>query len=451
MSAPASTEAGQARRAVLASMIGTTVEYYDFLVYGVAASLVFGKLFFPQVSPTAGVLLSLSTFAIAFIMRPVGAALFGHLGDRLGRKRVLFWTIMIMGVGTVAIGLLPTYDTIGVLAPILLVLCRLVQGLALGGEQAGGWVMSIESSKGSRRSFAGAFVQSGAGWGLLLANLLFLVLTQMSDDAFLSWGWRVPFLLSAALVAVGVYIRLKLEESPEFTQVEDSHARSSAPLVDAFRLGWRQIVLVTLSVLAVAVNFYVATVYSITYGTTALGEPRTTILSIMLIMTGVFIIATPMFGVLGDRIGTKKVFVASAATLVVAPFVFYWLFSTLNYPLMVIGYLVLFLAVSANMATLPAFFASAFPTTIRFTGIAISYNLGAVLGGSFAPLISAALLSATGSWVAVAAYNGGAALIAVIAAVALREIRHGADGVATVAAAHGEAITVEAVAGTKTD
>lgn len=403
-------------------MVGTTVEYYDFLVYAVAASLVFGKLFFPQVSPAAGVLLSLSTFAIAFVMRPVGAAVFGNLGDRVGRKRVLFLTIMLMGVGTVAIGLLPTYGQIGILAPVLLVVCRLLQGLALGGEQAGGFVMSVESTSEKRRGIAGAFVNSGAGWGLLLANLMFLLLAQLPEDAFLTWGWRVPFLLSAVLIAVGLYIRMRLEESPEFVRVEQVHAVKRVPIADAFRKGGKTMVLVALSALGVTVNFYVVTVYSLSYGSTELGVPRSTLLSILLTMTIVFIVATPLFGLLGDRIGRKPVFVGSAAAMVVTPFAFYALLGTVSAPLMVLGYLVLFLAVSANSAALPTFFSLVFPTSIRYSAMAVSYSIGAVLGGSLAPLVSAVVLEATGSWVAIAAYNGGLALVSVISSLLLSEV-----------------------------
>ncbi|WP_337821578.1 MFS transporter [Amycolatopsis sp. A1MSW2902] len=253
----------QARRAAFASMIGSTIEYYDFFVYGSAASLAFNKLFFPTADPAIGVLLSLSTFAVAFVMRPVGAAIFGHFGDRLGRKRTLFVTITLMGVGTTAIGVLPTYQQIGLAAPILLVLARLVQGLALGGEQGGAWVLSIESTRAGRRGLSGAFVNSGSAWGLLLSNLVLLALSQMPDDAFLSWGWRIPFLLSATLIAVGVYVRLKLEESPEFVQVERTSAVRRAPLVDAVRTSWRQMILVALGALGLGANFYVASVFSL--------------------------------------------------------------------------------------------------------------------------------------------------------------------------------------------
>ncbi|SFW88685.1 MFS transporter [Amycolatopsis australiensis] len=429
-SPPAPRSSG--RRAVVASMVGTTVEYYDFLVYGVAASLVFGKLFFPQVEPAAGVLLSLSTFAIAFLMRPIGAAVFGNLGDRIGRKRVLFVTMMLMGVGTVAIGLLPTYHRIGVLAPVLLVLCRLLQGLALGGEQAGGFLMSIESSSQKRRGLAGAFVNSGAGWGLLLANLLFLLLGRLPGDAFLSWGWRLPFLLSAVLVIVGLYIRFRLEESPEFVRVENARAVKRVPLFDAVKRGWKPMILVMLCCLGTHVNFYVVTVYSLTYGTGVLHQPKTTLLSILLILTAVYIFSTPFFGVLADRFGARRTFVVSAIALVLTPFAFYPLLGTGSYLPMVAGGLLLFLAVSANSAAEPTFFAHAFPASIRYSAMAVAYGVGAVIGGSFAPLISAALFTASGSWTTIALYNGGAALVSVVAGLLLREHRKSGQSAASV-------------------
>jgi MFS family permease len=420
-----------ARRAIIASMIGSTVEYYDFFVYGVAASLVFGKLFFQAADPATGVLLSLSTFAVAFLIRPVGSAIFGHLGDRIGRKRVLYITIMLMGFGTVVIGVLPTYEQGGVLAPILLVCARLIQGIALGGEQAGGWVMSIESAKARRRGLAGAFVNSGAGWGLLLANLIFLLLERLPEDQFLSWGWRVPFLLSAVLIGVGVYVRSRLLESPEFAAAKKSAAVRRAPLVDAVRTGWRQMMLVSLCVLGVGINFYAGSVFSLSYGTGRLGLERSTMLSLILIMTVVVIVACPIFGLLTDRIGRKPVYMVSTMAFVAAPFVFFALLETRNYGLMVLGFLFLFLTYSASSAAFPTFFSLAFPTTIRYSGMAVSYNIGAVLGGSFAPLISAALLESTGTWVAVAGYIGGASLISVISGLFLREVPDAVAGLAT--------------------
>jgi MFS family permease len=262
--------------------------------------------------------------------------------------------------------------------------------------------MSIESSPRKRRGLAGAFVNSGAGWGLLLANLLFLLLGRLPGAAFLSWGWRLPFLLSAVLVVVGLYIRLRLDESPEFVRVENAQAVKRVPLFDAVKRGWRPMILVMLSCLGTHVNFYVVTVYALTYGTGVLHQPKTTLLSILLILTAVYIFSTPLFGVVTDRFGARRTFVVSALATVVTPFAFYPLLGTGSYPLMVVGGLLLFLAVSANSAAEPTFFAHAFPASIRYSAMAVSYGLGAVIGGSFAPLISAALFEASGSWTTIA-------------------------------------------------
>lgn len=419
------------RRAVLACLIGSTVEYYDYFLYGLAASLVFSELFFPKTDPLVGTLLSLSTFAIAFVMRPIGAALFGNLGDRVGRKRVLFITIMLMGVATVAIGLLPTYDQVGSLAPVLLVLARLLQGLALGGEQAGGWVMSVESAGKNNRGLFGALVNSGAGWGLLLANLAFLAVSQLPTEQLLSWGWRVPFLLSAVLVGVGVYIRLKLEESPEFAQLEHAHTVHKTPLLDAVRAGWRQMALVAVSVLGVGVTFSMMSVFSLTYGTTALKLERGTMVSLVLLSTLIIIVGSPLFGMLADRVGRKPVFLVSGVLFAIVPFVWFPLMNTRSYGLMLLGFAAVFLVFSANAAAYPTFFSMVFPTTIRFSGMAVAYNIGTIVGGSVAPLIATAILRGTGSWEWIAVYIATAAVLSVISGSRLREVPDAADAGAT--------------------
>jgi MFS family permease len=414
----------QERRAVVASTIGTAVEFYDFSIYGVAASLVFAQLFFPDVSPFVGTLLSLSTFAIAFVARPIGAAVFGHYGDRLGRKGVLMITLLLMGVATVGIGLLPTYAQVGVLAPILLVILRLAQGFSLGGEQSGAMLMSVESAKEGKRGLFGAFVNSGAGWGLLLANLVFLAMAQLPQEAFVAWGWRVPFLLSAVLVVVGLYIRVKLEESPDFREVEKTNEVSRMPLVEVFQEHWRQIVLLAFGLTASGVSYYTAIVFSLSYGTTALGQTRSTMLSLVLIMTLLMITLVPLVGYLSDRWGgasRRLIFVGSSVALMGTSFIWFALLQTQVYGLMLLGFVILFLAYCANIAVTPTFFALAFPVHVRYSGMAIGFTFGTVIGASLAPLVATSILETTGSWVGIAVYMSAAAGLAAIAGTLLRE------------------------------
>ncbi|MFF5989457.1 MFS transporter [Prauserella flavalba] len=405
-------------------MIGTAIEFYDFSIYGAAASLVFSHLFFPDVSDFVGTLLSLSTFAIAFVARPIGAAVFGHFGDRVGRKGTLFVTLMLMGVATVGIGLLPTYSQIGVWAPILLVFLRLVQGFSLGGEQSGAMLMSVESARDKRRGMFGAFVNSGAGWGLLFANLAFLAMSQLSTEAFQSWGWRVPFLLSAVLVVVGLYIRLRLEESPEFEQVKKVGEVRKLPLVEVFQTNWRQVALLAFGLMASGVSYYIAIVYSLSYGVNILGQSNGTMLSLVLCMTVLMITLVPFIGWLSDRWGMesrRRIFIGSSVALMATSFIWFSLLQTRQYGLMLLGFVILFVAYCANIAVTPTFFALAFPARVRYSGMAIGFTLGTVIGASIAPLVATAVQGATGSWVGVAAYMSGAALLAAVAGLLLRE------------------------------
>ncbi|AGP51750.1 hypothetical protein M271_00555 [Streptomyces rapamycinicus NRRL 5491] len=405
-------------------MIGTAVEFYDFSIYGVAASLVFSHLFFPDVGDFLGTLLSLSTFAIAFIARPIGAAVFGHFGDRVGRKGTLFITLMTMGVATVGIGLLPTYSQVGILAPVLLVVLRLAQGFSLGGEQAGAMLMSVESAMEKRRGMFGAFVNSGAGWGLLLANLVYLAMSRLPRDAFRSWGWRVPFLLSAVLVVVGLFIRLRLEESPEYKEVKQEGAVRRLPIVEVFKAHWKQVILLAFGLLASGVSYYIAIVFSLSYGVTALGQADGTMLSLVLWMTGLMITLVPLIGWLSDRWGMasrRLIFIGSSVALMGTSFLWFALLQTRQYGLMLLGFVILFVAYCANIAVTPTFFALAFPAQVRYSGMAMGFTLGTVIGASIAPLVATALQDATGSWVGVASYMSGAAFLAAISGVLLRE------------------------------
>jgi metabolite-proton symporter len=413
-------------RVVLASLAGTTIEWYEFFIYGTAAVLVFDKLFFPSYDDLVGTLLSLSTFALAFVARPIGGALFGHFGDRLGRKSMLVVTLCLMGGATLCIGLLPTYETIGVAAPILLVALRVVQGLSLGGEYGGAVLMSVEHAARARRGFFGALVNTGAAWGLLLANLVFLLTSQLSDDAFLAWGWRVPFLLSAILVGLGLVIRLKLAESPDFQEVKESGEVRKTPLAEVLTNHWPRVLLMCLAYIPAGVTFYIATVYSLSYGEKQLGLDRDLILQLVLLVNVFTIVAIPFFGWLSDRVDRKRIFWVSIVAMAALPYVWFSLFETGSFGLMLVGFVVLFIPYAANYGTMPAFFAHVFPPAVRYTGMSVGYTLGTVFGSGLAPIIATWLYGGTGSWLAIAVYMTAAGVAGTVAALFLTE-RHGAE------------------------
>ncbi|PBC36014.1 MFS transporter [Rhodococcus sp. ACPA4] len=409
----------QARQVLLSSLLGTTIEYYEFFVYGIAASLVFGKLFFPSFDPLMGTLLSLATFGVGFVARPIGGLIFGHFGDRLGRKRMLVTSLLMMGTATFAIGLLPSYDAIGVWAPILLVIARITQGISLGGEYSGAVLMSVEHAGAKRRGLFGSIVGTGSGWGLLLANLAFLLVSQLDDNAFLAWGWRIPFLFSAVLVVLGLAIRIRLDESPEFTAVSADGVHRF-PLAIIARDHWRQVVLIAAGMISAGVVFYVSTVFSLTYGSQELGVSRSLMLTLVLFANIILIIGMPFFGWLSDRIGRRTIFTVSLVALIPAPFVWFLLLNTAQPALMLLGFVVLYVPFVANFGIMPAYFAEMFPADVRFAGVAVSNTLGQVLGSSTAPLIAAALLSSYQSWTAVAVYMALAGVISLIAAIILQ-------------------------------
>jgi metabolite-proton symporter len=388
------------RRVAVASLVGTSIEWYDFFIYGLAAVIVFRGQFFPGASPLAGTLAALGTFAVGFVARPIGAVVFGHLGDRIGRKRTLVTTLVSMGVATALIGVLPTFAQIGVAAPLLLVLLRVVQGLAVGGEWGGAVLISVEHAPKNRRGLYGSFPQLGVPVGLIISNLVFLVLTAtLSTEQFLSWGWRIPFLVSAVLVAVGLYVRLKVTESPEFTAAAKASTSMRLPIVTVVRDHWPQ-VLCGIGIFAgITTMGYMAATFAIQYGTTTLGLSSTFMISAVLVAALLEIPLSLWFSSLSDRIGRHRMILFGAISTGVVAVVFLPLLAT-AIPVVVLIAVVLGRTGAAPMyGPSAAVAAEAFPVEVRYSGASIGYQLGSVVGGALAPIIAVLLLaSPAGVW-----------------------------------------------------
>jgi len=410
------------RQVALASFIGTAIEWYDFFLYGTAAALVFGTLFFPDFSPLAGTLLAFSTYAVGFLARPLGGVVFGHFGDRIGRKSMLVLSLLIMGVATFFIGLLPSFESIGVLAPILLVTLRLFQGVGVGGEWGGAVLMAVEHAPRGRRGFYGSWPQMGVPAGLLLANLVFFISSaSMSQEAFLAWGWRIPFLLSIVLVAVGLFIRLRILETPAFTQVKESGTEAQMPIIDVLRTYPKNVLLAMGMRIAENGTFYILTAFVLTYITQQLGLEQNTGLIGVLIAATIGLAAIPFFGALSDRIGRRPVYLFGSVFSLLIAFPFFWLLNTGIAPLVWLA-IVLGVNVGHNAMYGPqaAFFSELFGTRVRYSGASLGYQLASVLAGGLSPLIAVALLASYG-YVAVALYMAGMALITVISVILATE------------------------------
>ena len=428
----------QRRRAILSSLIGNSIEFYEFLVYGSLSTLYFNKLFFPSFAPTTGTILSLSTFAVAFAGRPLGAFVFGHFGDRVGRKTTLITTLTVMGGATVLIGLLPTYTSIGIAAPILLTTLRFIQGCSLGGESSGGFLMALESAPPKRQGLLTAVVGTGNAWGLLLANGVLLLVALLPERQVLSWGWRVPFLFSAVLVVVALRVRLRLAETPEFEQLKADGTVRSRPALDVLSRHGLLTLCASLSALPMFTVFYLGTVFSLKYGTTIKVSQH--VMLTLLAGSCVFLIfAMPFFGWLGDRYSRKTIFIGGILAMTAASFAWFPLLNTRSYPLMALGFLLLFAGFAANYGVQGAFYPRLFPTDLRYSGMSISYNVGGLLGGAVSPIIAAALLGAFHSWTPIALYLAATGVIGLTASAFLRE--H-AEGTAVRRAAASSAIAV---------
>jgi metabolite-proton symporter len=405
-----------------ASFIGTTIEWYDFFLYGTAAALVFGDLFFPNAKPLIGTLLALSTYAVGFAARPIGGIVFGHFGDRVGRKSMLVISLLMMGTATFLIGCLPTYSSIGILAPILLVILRFTQGLGVGGEWGGAVLMSVEHAPKGRRGFYGSWPQMGVPAGLLLSTLVFLVVqNQTSDAAFASWGWRIPFLASAILVIVGLVIRLKLMESPAFERVKETNTEASKPIVDVVRKYPRNVF--TAMGMRVGENgvFYLLTVFVYVYGEEELGLDKNTMLTGVVIAAALGLITVPLYGTISDRVGRRPLYMAGAIVTTLWAFPFFGLMDTKS-PILIWAAIVIGINIGHDLMYGPqaAYFSELFGTRVRYTGASLGYQLASVFAGGFAPLVATALLAAGGSSL-VALYITGLGAVSVIATLFARE------------------------------
>ncbi|MFS2223747.1 MFS transporter [Pantoea sp. B65] len=410
------------RKIAVASVIGTTVEWYDLFIFATASALVFNKIFFPAFDALIGTLLAFGTFASAYGARIVGAALFGHFGDKLGRKSMLLVSLLAMGISTFAIGLLPDYAAIGVWAPVLLLTLRLIQGLALGGEWGGAVLMAVEHAPAGKRGLFGSWVQIGVPVGTLLANLAFLAIAAFFPaEDLLSWGWRIPFLASALLIAIGLYIRLNIHETPVFKQTQKSEPEVKMPLAEILRKYWKQVLLGGIATMSTGASFNIIVAFGLTYGTQTLGFSRSIMLTVVMVSCALCIVLLPAFGALSDRIGRKPVIIGGIIAEAVVAFPMFWLMDTRELPLVFLGYGLLMTAFAANYGPIATFLAELFGTRVRYSGLSVSYMLSGLLGSATTPIITTALLSWTGKGSSVGWYMMGSALVSLLALLLLTE------------------------------
>ena len=411
------------RRVALASMVGTSIEWYDFFVFGTASALVFGRLFFPTFSALAGTLAAFASFAVGFIARPVGGLVFGHIGDRIGRKTTLVLTLTMMGLATFLMGLMPTYAAIGVWAPILMVALRFVQGLAVGGEWGGAVLMATEHSRGDRRGFFGSFAQIGSAVGGLMSNGIFLALQRLPESEFQAWGWRVPFLVSIVLVLVGLFIRLRIMESPIFARMKETRRLAKVPAVELLRFDARNVLLAAGLYLAHGVLFYAMTVYTVAYTTTKYGLSQNTYLVGVTAAGAIQCLTIPMYGALSDKLGRRPVIIFG--TLFIVAFAMPLNFMiTSQIPVLTWLAVVIGICIGHNAVYSPtaALYSEMFPAHVRYSGASLGYQLGGAIAG-FVPLTAASLVGAAGgAYWPIAALIAGSGLIGFVCILLVRPL-----------------------------
>ncbi|MDT5072255.1 MAG: transporter, family, shikimate and dehydroshikimate transport protein [Mycobacterium sp.] len=412
-------------RVATAAFVGTLVEWYDYYIYGTAAALIFSGQFFPDVDPTTALIASFATFGVGFLARPLGGLFAGHYGDRIGRKSMLIFTLSLMGVSTVLIGVLPSYAQIGIWAPILLVVLRLAQGFGVGGEWGGAAVMVVEYAPVKRRGFFGGLPQAGNVGGLVLATGIFAIVSLLPDEDLHAWGWRIPFLFSAVLILVGLYIRSKVEETPSFRTAENDNATHKLPMAAAFRDYKREILLAIGAAATVFSGSYLAITYVVSYATHSVGMKSSTVLTGVTIAASVAFFCWPASGWLSDKVGRRPMMLSGAVLILALAFPFFWLVNTGSTGLTWIAIVALYgVAVGLIAGVLPSFFSELFDTRVRYTGVSIAYQAPAVLVGGFTPMIATWLVAQAGgqTWT-VSLYISVIAAVSFICLLMVKETR----------------------------
>ncbi len=392
-----SQKKSQTVKAAFSGFIGTAIEWYDFFLYGTAAALVFPKLFFPESDPLVGTLQAFATFTLGFVARPIGGIIFGHFGDKIGRKSMLVITLLIMGIATTLIGLLPVYESVGVLAPALLIVLRLLQGVGVGGEWGGAVLISVEHAPDGKRGFYGSWTQMGVPAGMLLSTVIFALFSALPEEQFLSWGWRIPFLISILLVIVGLFIRLHIMETPAFEKVKESGQKAHLPILEVLKAHPKQVLQAMGARFAENGTFYIFSTFVLTYATTQLEVSRSMVLNGVILATAIEFITIPLFGALSDRIGRRPLYMGGAAFTALFAFPFFWLIDTKSTSLTWMA-IVIALAIGHAMMYGPqaAFFSELFGAKVRYSGISMGYQLASIFAGGLAPLIATSLIALTG-------------------------------------------------------
>lgn len=412
-------------RVLIASLVGSSIEWFDYFLYGTVAALVFNQLFFVTEDPTIGLLLAYASFALAFFIRPFGGIIFSHIGDRIGRKKTLVITLSIMGIATFGMGLLPTYQAIGIWAPILLITLRLVQGLGIGGEWGGALLLAVEYAPPEKRGLFGSIPQMGITIGMMLGTLALSIMTLLPEDSFMTWGWRVPFILSALLVVFGLWIRKGIDETPSFKEVQARGEIPKIPLVTTLKTHWREVLIAIGAKVVETAPFYIFGTFVVSYATTFLDFSTTAVLNSVMIATVITTILIPIMGHLSDRVGRKPLYVYGTIAMALYAFPYFWLLKQGSVLLLgiatIIGLGIIWAPITAVLGTM---FSEIFSAEVRYTGISLGYQIGAAVAGGTAPLVATALLAKfNNSYVPVALYIIFTALVSLLAIWAVKDRR----------------------------